>query len=73
MHPRIPEYQKQFADGKITRREFLRITTLLGLSATSAIAMAACAQPAPATAPAEAPAPDRCRGSHRGAGSDRSP
>ena len=50
MHPRIPDYQKQLAEGKITRREFLRFTTLLGLSASSALALAACGQPAAAPA-----------------------
>lgn len=50
MHPRIPEYQKQLADGKISRREFLRFATLLGLSTGGALALAACAQPAPAPA-----------------------
>lgn len=52
MHPQIPEYQKQFVEGKISRREFLRLTTLLGLSASSALALAACGQPAPEPAPA---------------------
>jgi peptide/nickel transport system substrate-binding protein len=57
MHPRIPDYQKQLAEGKITRREFLRFTTLLGLSASSALALAACGQPAAAPEPTQAPAP----------------
>lgn len=44
VHPLIPEFFQQFKDGKMTRREFLRGATLLGLSAT----LAACAAPAPA-------------------------
>jgi peptide/nickel transport system substrate-binding protein len=56
MHPRIPEFQKQLAEGKISRREFLRYATLLGLSAGSALTLAACAQPAPAPAAPQAPA-----------------
>ena len=56
MHPRIPEFQKQLAEGKISRREFLRYATLLGLSAGSALTLAGCAQPAPAPAAPQAPA-----------------
>lgn len=43
VHPLIPEFFQQFKDGKMTRREFLRGATLLGLSAT----LAACAAPTP--------------------------
>lgn len=51
VHPLIPQYFKEFTEGKISRREFMRFATLLGLSAT----LAACAAPAPAAeAPAEA-------------------
>lgn len=39
-HPFIPELTEQLADGKITRREFLRYSTLLGLSATAAYTVA---------------------------------
>lgn len=57
IHPAIPEAYNQLQQGRITRREFLRFATLLGMSA----ALAACAapaaeQPAAATqAPAAAP------------------
>ena len=42
VHPLIPNYYEQFRDGKLSRREFLRGATLLGLSAS----LAACAAPA---------------------------
>ena len=41
VHPLIPEFFQQFTEGKISRREFLRGATLLGLSST----LAACAAP----------------------------
>jgi peptide/nickel transport system substrate-binding protein len=37
-HIHIPKLKEQFAEGKISRREFLRYSTLLGLSATAAYA-----------------------------------
>lgn len=37
-HPYIPELKDQFLKGKITRRQFLRNSTLLGLSAAAAYA-----------------------------------
>jgi peptide/nickel transport system substrate-binding protein len=60
IHPAVPELQKQLKHGRIGRREFLRTVTLLGVSASSAYAMAACVpvQPAPAAAPA-APAAEK--------------
>ncbi len=39
-HPMIPEVVNDFKKGKMDRREFLRTTTLLGVSATAAYAMA---------------------------------
>ncbi len=45
VHPYIPKMYQKFVEGKVSRREFLRYSTLLGLSAT----LAACA--APGTAP----------------------
>jgi peptide/nickel transport system substrate-binding protein len=36
VHPHIPELKELYKKGKITRREFLRNTTLLGLSAVAA-------------------------------------
>jgi peptide/nickel transport system substrate-binding protein len=40
VHVAIPKMMDQFESGKIGRREFLRTTTLLGLSATTAYALA---------------------------------
>jgi peptide/nickel transport system substrate-binding protein len=40
IHPAIDELKADLAKGKITRREFLRTTTLLGLSATAAYGLA---------------------------------
>jgi peptide/nickel transport system substrate-binding protein len=48
--------QKQLKAGRVSRREFLRTVTLLGLSASSAYAMAACGAPPATQAPAAAPA-----------------
>ncbi len=39
VHPEIPELHNQYLKGEIDRRQFLRTTTLLGLSATAAYAM----------------------------------
>jgi peptide/nickel transport system substrate-binding protein len=51
VHPAIPEAYDQLRQGRISRREFLQFSTLLGLSAGMAYFAAACA-----TAPTEAPA-----------------
>jgi peptide/nickel transport system substrate-binding protein len=40
VHPGVEEMKKALADGKCTRREFLRTVTLLGVSATAAYSMA---------------------------------
>jgi peptide/nickel transport system substrate-binding protein len=40
IHPAIDELKDDLAKGKITRREFLRTTTLLGLSVTAAYSLA---------------------------------
>ena len=40
IHPAIDELKDDLAKGKITRREFLRTTTLLGLSVTAAYGLA---------------------------------
>lgn len=52
LHPVIEHAGREFADGRLQRREFLRVATLLGVSAASAYGMAglpmpAAAQPAP--------------------------
>jgi peptide/nickel transport system substrate-binding protein len=62
VHPAIPEAYDQLRQGRISRREFLQFSTLLGLSAGMAYFAAACATAteAPTQAPAavatEAPA-----------------
>lgn len=40
VHPGVEQMQKSLADGKCSRREFLRTVTLLGVSATVAYSMA---------------------------------
>jgi peptide/nickel transport system substrate-binding protein len=47
LHPLIPESQNMLKKGQITRRDFLRFSTLLGLSLASANVLASCAQPEP--------------------------
>ena len=52
VHPYIPELHEQYRNGRVTRREFLRMATLLGVSAAGARLMA----DGPAAALAAAPA-----------------
>jgi len=52
MHPAVPELQESLRKGQISRREFLRFATLLGLSVSSATILANCAPAPTATAPA---------------------
>jgi peptide/nickel transport system substrate-binding protein len=55
-HPYIPELKEQYRVGRITRREFLRNATLLGMSVASASSfLASCAPPEPEVAPTEVP------------------
>jgi peptide/nickel transport system substrate-binding protein len=54
MHPAVPELQEALRKGNLSRREFLRYATLLGLSVSAASALAACG---PAATPTAAPAP----------------
>jgi peptide/nickel transport system substrate-binding protein len=55
-HPALPLAYQQLEQGRISRRDFLRVSTLLGLSAGVAYAAAACGSPQTAEAPAtEAP------------------
>jgi peptide/nickel transport system substrate-binding protein len=57
IHPIIPEAQEMLRKGQISRRDFLRVSTLLGLSLASAQFLAACAAPAtPTEAPTTVPA-----------------
>jgi peptide/nickel transport system substrate-binding protein len=54
IHPAVYESLKDLEEGRISRREFLRLATLLGVSAPFAYAMAACTPATPeATAPPE--------------------
>ena len=46
LHPWVPELQDQLRKGQISRREFLRYATLLGVSLGGATALAACGAPA---------------------------
>ncbi len=53
IHPLVTQANQQLREGKITRRDFLRLSTLLGLTVASAEFLAACGTPEAAT---EAPA-----------------
>jgi peptide/nickel transport system substrate-binding protein len=69
MHKRIPELQDQLRQGKLSRREFMRFATLLGVSLGTAQALAACAPQAtevPATATPEPTATPVPAGPKRG-------
>jgi peptide/nickel transport system substrate-binding protein len=58
-HPYVPELEDLYLKGRITRREFLRNATLLGMSFASASAfLAACAPAAEPTQPPEAAEPE---------------
>lgn len=48
LHPKVKEAQKMMDDGRMDRRAFLRVATLLGVSAGSAYAMSGLVQPADA-------------------------
>jgi peptide/nickel transport system substrate-binding protein len=54
IHPGVIKAQEKLADGRMSRRDFLRIATLLGVSAPTAYVLAACGVPA-TTAPTSAP------------------
>ena len=62
IHPAVLDAASDMRKGKVNRREFLWLATMLGTSATMAYAMAGCAPPAgaptgdSAAAPAAAPA-----------------
>ncbi len=53
IHPLVTEAAEQLRNGSITRRDFLKFSTLVGMSLTAAKFLAACA--APTEAPTEAP------------------
>lgn len=56
IHPYVPEMQEQLRQGRISRREFLRVATLLGVSVPMANFLAACGAATPPAAPTAAPA-----------------
>ena len=56
VHPYVPEMQEQLRQGRVSRREFLRVATLLGVSLPVANLLAACGAAPPAAAPSAAPA-----------------
>lgn len=76
IHPAIPDAYEKLEQGRISRREFMRFATLLGMSAATASIAAACAAPstntggqaAATSAPAatEAPAEAVASGPKRG-------
>jgi peptide/nickel transport system substrate-binding protein len=49
-HPGLKQLKQQFNDGKLSRREFIRYATLLGVSATAAYGMMGMVAPRPASA-----------------------
>jgi hypothetical protein len=58
LYERIAELQEQLRQGAITRRDFLRYATLIGVSVGAAEALAACApKVTPTRAPTVAPPP----------------
>jgi peptide/nickel transport system substrate-binding protein len=59
IHPYVPELVNQLRKGEIDRREFLRTTTLLGVSATAAYAMAGKITGESLVAPAQAQTPKK--------------
>src|SRR2546422_1015918 len=42
LHPAVLKAQQKLADGRMSRRDFLRLATLLGASVPTAYALAAC-------------------------------
>lgn len=55
IHPGIEQTLRQLYEGRVSRREFLRVATLLGMSVPTASLLAACGGATPPAAP-EAPA-----------------
>jgi peptide/nickel transport system substrate-binding protein len=57
IHPLVTKANQQLREGKISRRDFLRLSTLVGMSLAAAEVLAACGpEPAATQAPAAAPA-----------------
>ena len=69
-HPYIPELIEELRRNRVSRREFLRTSTLLGLSATAAYAIAGRITGQPLT-PTPTPRPGRAACSRSGCGSRR--
>jgi peptide/nickel transport system substrate-binding protein len=65
-HPAIPEAYNKMVAGRISRRDFLRFSTLLGLSAGAAQFLAACGAPEPAAPAVEEEAEAPTSGIKRG-------
>lgn len=57
IHPYVTKAQARLADGRIGRREFLRLASLMGVSAGTAWVLAACGAPATTQAPQPTSAP----------------
>ena len=55
IHPAIPDAYEKLEQGRISRREFIRFATLLGMSAATATIAAACGGGGEAIAPTVAP------------------
>jgi peptide/nickel transport system substrate-binding protein len=53
IHPYIPEAYNKLKQGRVTRREFIRMATLLGMSASTALIAAQCGAPAQPEQPAQ--------------------
>ena len=45
IHPLVTQANQQLREGKISRRDFLRLSTLLGLTLAGAEVLAACGTP----------------------------
>lgn len=56
IHPAIPDAYEKLEQGRISRREFMRFATLLGMSAATATIAAACAAPGGEAVATSAPA-----------------
>ncbi len=52
VHSHLPQLEKDLESGRIDRRDFLRVSTLLGLSASAAYVAAGLVEPSPAAAQA---------------------
>jgi peptide/nickel transport system substrate-binding protein len=60
VHPHIVQAYEQLRQGRVSRREFLRLATLLGMSAAASTVLAACGEPAapePTPVPTAVPSP----------------